>query len=192
MVGLVYTRLLRGSIVPLDKGKEIETNRLHLRQFEADDIDAYAAIMGDYGVGKGFPKGTGYTREESKKSLDNIVNHWDKHGFGIWAIADKQTDALLGRCGLNLLTETSEVEVDFVVAPKYWRNGFATEAAKAALIYGFETLDLDRIIALAKPENTASRKVMEKIGMHFVKNAQYWGITVVYYEVSKAEYNRAK
>jgi ribosomal-protein-alanine N-acetyltransferase len=175
--------------VPLDKGKEIETSRLHLRQFEADDIDAYAAIMGDYGVGKGFPKGTGYTREESKKSLDNIVNHWDKHGFGIWAIADKQTDALLGRCGLNLITETSEVEVDFVIAPKYWRNGFATEAAKAALIYGFETLDLDRIIALSKPENTASRKVMEKIGMHFVKNAQYWGITVVYYEVSKAEYN---
>jgi ribosomal-protein-alanine N-acetyltransferase len=174
----------------LAKGKEIETNRLRLGQFCADDLDAYAAIMGDSEVGKGFPKGTGYTPEESKRSLDSIMNHWDKHGFGIWAITERQMNALIGRCGLNLITETSEVEVDFVIAPKYWRRGFATEAAKAALTYGFTVLDLDRIIALAKPENTASRNVMGKIGMNFVKSAQYWGITCAYYNISKAEFNR--
>jgi ribosomal-protein-alanine N-acetyltransferase len=173
-----------------EKGKEIETGRLRLRQFHAEDLDAYAAIMGDSEVGKWFPKGTGYTCEESKRSLDIIINHWDKHGFGIWAITEKQMNALIGRCGLNLITETSEVEVDFVVAPKYWRRGFATEAARAAIVYGFATLDLDRIIALAKPENIASRKVIEKIGMHFMKNAQYWGITCAYYDISKEEYNR--
>ena len=170
--------------------KQIETSRLRLRQFGANDLDRYAAIMGTYEVGQGFPKGTGYTLEESKKSLATIMNHWNKHGFGIWAITDRRTHTLLGRCGLNLINETSEVEVDFVVAPEYWRRGFATEAARATLTYGFTVLDLDRIIALAKPENIASRKVIEKIGMHFVKNAQYWGITLAYYEVSIAEYNR--
>jgi ribosomal-protein-alanine N-acetyltransferase len=176
----------------LEKGREIETSRLRLRQFTADDFDAYAAIMGDYEVGKMFPKGTGYNRDESRRSLDSIINHWNKHGYGIWAVTDKQTNIIVGRCGLNLINETSEVEVDFVIAPKYWRRGFATEAAMAALKYGFGTLALNRIIALAKPENIASRRVIEKIRMHFVKDAQYWGITCAYYNISKAEYDRTR
>jgi RimJ/RimL family protein N-acetyltransferase len=168
-----------------ETSKTIETSRLFLRQFHPEDLASYATIMGEHEVGKGFPKGTGYTREESKRSLDSIMSHWSKYGFGIWAITDKLTHDIIGRCGLNLIEETSEVEVDFVVAPNYWRRGFATEAAKAALTYGFTVLGLERIIALAKPENTASRRVIEKTGMHFVKNAQYWGITVLYFEISK-------
>ena len=171
-----------------DENKEIRTNRLLLRCYSKEDLDAYARIMGDREVGKWFPKGDGYTREESEKSLKNILDHWNKFGFGIWAITDKANNVLLGRCGLNNITETSEVEVDFVIAPDYWRNGYATEAAKAALNYGFENLKLNRIIGLAKPENTASRRVIEKIGMQYVKEAQYWGITCAYYAISKSQY----
>ena len=155
--------------------KEILTNRLILRQFREDDLDAYAKIMGDRKVGKWFPKGDGYSHEESERSLKAILKHWAEHGFGIWAIVDKANDALTGRCGLNLIDETSEVEIDFVVSPNSWGKGYATEAAKTALAYGFENLRLQTIIALAKPENTASRRVIEKIGMHFIKKAEYWG-----------------
>jgi ribosomal-protein-alanine N-acetyltransferase len=169
-----------------DWDKEVKTDRLFLRRFSREDLDAYAGIMGDYEVGKWFPKGEGYTREEAKKSLDNILDHWSKHGFGIWAITDKDNKFLLGRCGLNLITETSEVEVDFVLARNYWGKGYATEAARAALAYGFDVLGLNRIIALTKPDNVASRRVIEKIGMRYVKNAEYWGIICAYYEVSKA------
>jgi len=165
--------------------KEVATDRLFLRQFSREDLDAYGAIMGDYEVGKWFPKGQGYTREEARRSLDNIMNHWVKNGFGIWAITDKITRVLLGRCGLNLIAETSEVEVDFVIARSYWGRGYATEAAMAALAYGFETLKLGRIIALAKPDNTASRRVIEKIGMRYVREDKYWGITCAYYEIAK-------
>jgi ribosomal-protein-alanine N-acetyltransferase len=168
--------------------KEIRTNRLCLRRFSKEDLDAYAKIMGDHEIGKWFPKGNGYTREESKKSLDNTIKHWDKHGFGIWAITDKKKKSLLGRCGLNLITETSEVEVDFVLAKDCWGNGYATEAAKAALAYGFGILKLDRIIALVKPDNIASRRVIEKIGMQYIQQAEYWGIICAYYSISKAEY----
>jgi ribosomal-protein-alanine N-acetyltransferase len=171
-----------------DEHGEIRTGRLLLRCFTEEDFEAYARIMGDRNVGRWFPKGDGYTREESEKSLGTILNHWDKHGFGIWAIVDKTSGALLGRCGLNFIAETSEVEVDFVVTPDSWGRGYATEAGKAALAYGFEKLNLDRIIALAKPDNTASRRVIEKIGMRYIKNAEYWGITCAYYAVSRSQY----
>lgn len=171
-----------------DENKGIRTNRLLLRRFSKEDLDAYAEIMGDREVGKWFPKGDGYTREESEKSLKSILDHWKRFGFGIWAITDKANNVLLGRCGLNMIAESSEVEVDFVIAPDYWGKGYATEAAEAALKYGFENLKLKRIIALAKPENTLSRRVIEKIGMRYLKDAQYWGITCVYYAISKLQY----
>jgi len=175
-------------MVESNNHKEIRTDRLYLRLFSKEDLDAYARIMGDHEVGKWFPKGDGYTHEEARRSLDSILKHWDKHGFGIWAVTDKEKGVLLGRCGLNLITETSEVEVDFVLGRNWWRRGYATEATKAVLAHGFETLKLDRIIALAKPENTASRRVMEKNGMRYIKNAEYWGMICAYYGISKAEY----
>jgi ribosomal-protein-alanine N-acetyltransferase len=144
--------------------------------------------MRDDEVGKWFPKGKGYTSEDAKKSMDSILKHWEEHGFGIWAVIDKEEGTLLGRCGPNLIAETSEVEVDFVIARNFWGKGFATEAAEVALAYGFGVLNLDRIIALSKPENTASRRVMEKAGMRYVRDAQYWGIICAYYEISKAEH----
>ena len=171
-----------------DEHEGIRTERLFLRRFTKEDLEAYTRIMGDKEVGGWFPKGDGYTREESEKSLRNILNHWDKHGFGIWAIVDKTSSVLLGRCGLNLIAETSEVEIDFVVAPDSWGRGYATETAKAALAYAFKKLNLDRIIALAKPDNTASRRVIEKLGMRYIKNTEYWGITCAYYAISRSQY----
>jgi ribosomal-protein-alanine N-acetyltransferase len=171
-----------------DRDTEITTNRLILRRLRKDDLETYAKIMGAREVGRWFPKGNGYTSEESEKSLNAILKHWDEHDFGIWAIIDKANGALIGRCGLNLIGETLEVEVDFVVSPTAWGNGYATEAAKAALAYGFQKLDLQTIIALAKPENTASRRVIEKIGMQFIRNAEYWGITCAYYTISKSQF----
>jgi len=168
--------------------KEINTRRLCLRQFRDKDFDAYATIMVDPEIGKWFPKGTGFSYQEAEKSFNSIREHWTRHGFGIWAVFHKKQTILIGRCGLNLIDETSEVEIDFLLAKKFWRKGYATEAAKAVLAYGFNILNLDRIIALAKIENIASRKVMEKIGMHYIKNAQYWRISCAYYDLTKADY----
>jgi len=168
-----------------DNSSEIVTDRLVLRRFKLEDFDAYAAIMGDDEVMKWFPNGKGYTREQAKKSLDAISNHWNTHSYGIWAVTDKQSGVLLGRCGLNFIAETLEVEVDFIIVRNHWRHGYATEAAQAALAYGFNILKLDKIIALTKPDNIASRRVIEKIGMQHLKDAEYWGITCAYYQIAK-------
>jgi len=169
--------------------KELTTKRLKLRHFRKEDIEIYAEIMGDNEIGKWFPKGIGYTHEEAQASLDNILSHWKKYGFGLWAITRKENPILIGRCGLNYISETSEVEIDFVLASRYWRKGYATEAAKASLYYGFKILFLDRIIALAKPENNASLRVIRKIGMHYIENTKYWNIICAKYELLKTQYN---
>ena len=169
------------------KNKEINTSRLSLRQFRNEDFDAYATIMADPEIGKWFPKGEGLSRGEAEKSFNSIREHWFRHGFGIWAILNKRK-ILIGRCGLNLIDETSEVEIDFLLTKKFWGKGYATEATKAVLEYGFKILNLDKIIALAKIENKASRKVMEKIGMRYLKDAQYSGILCAYYNINKTDY----
>ena len=169
--------------------KEITTERLRLRHFRKEDIKTYAEMMGDDEIGRWFPKGVGYTPEEAQKSFDNILSHWNKYGFGLWAITRRKNPCLIGRCGLNYIPETSEVEIDFVLARRYWKKGYATEAAKASLYYGFKFLSLDRIIALVKPENSASRKVIEKVGMHYITNAEYWNIICAKYEILRGEYN---
>ena len=84
---------------------DIVTDRLRLKPLGVEDLDAYAGIMGEPEVGKWFPKGTSYTREESEKSLSSIMEHWDKYGFGIWAVRTRDSPTLLGRCGLNTVTE---------------------------------------------------------------------------------------
>ena len=167
---------------------DIETARLCLRKFTLDYLDKYVALMGDYRVGRCFPKGEGYNREESEKSLENILEHWAKHGFGIWAVFRKEDNCFLGRCGLNNIAETSEIEVDFVITPEYWGCGYATEAAKAALLYGFKDLGFEKIIALAKPENIASKKVMMKNGMRYQRTAEYWGINCDIFEITTTEF----
>jgi ribosomal-protein-alanine N-acetyltransferase len=168
----------------------IRTKRLMLRQFQGQDMEAYVRMMGDREVGKWFPKGDGYTREEARRSLDAILKHWNQWGFGIWALVGREDPVLRGRCGFNRILETSEIEVDFVLARNYWRKGYATEAAEAVLAYGFNSLNFDRIIALAKPDNVASRRVIEKIGLRYQHDAEYWGITCAYFTLSRAAYTQ--
>jgi ribosomal-protein-alanine N-acetyltransferase len=85
----------------------------------------------------------------------------------------------LGRCGFCVfLDNTSEVELGYLLDKSYWRRGLATEASHASLKYGFEVVKLDRIVAIAKPENIASRRVMEKVGMKYEKDAYFYNTNV--------------
>ena len=168
--------------------KEIKTNRLNLRHFNKEDLETYSAIMDDNQIARWFPKGDSYTHEESEKSLNNILSHWMKYGFGLWAITKKENDQIIGRCGLNYILESSEVELDFIISKNYWNQGYATEASEAVIFYGFKILYLDKIIALSKPENIASRKVIEKTGLKYIGNVEYWNIPCVKYEILRTDY----
>ena len=166
---------------------EIETARLRLRMFRDEDLDAYAAMRADAEVMR-YIKSGGLTREQSVERWQTNLLRWRQNGFGNWAVTEKATGELMGWCGLGRLEETPDAEVGYGFAKKFWNTGAATEAARAGLRFGFEEAGLERIVAIAIPENTASRRVMEKLGMKYVKQAHHYDFEVVYYAITRDEF----
>jgi RimJ/RimL family protein N-acetyltransferase len=166
----------------------IETPRLLLRRFTRDDLDAWAEINADADVMRYVGDGKPRSRDESQRRLNAILDHWDRHGFGLWALVEKASGELMGFCGLQYLDNTPEIEVGYRLAKRFWGKGFATEAARASLRYGFETLGLDRIVAVVQPENVASCRVIEKIGLRYVKDARFYDTDVKYYAIIREEH----
>ena len=164
---------------------EIETSRLRLRMFRPSDLDALSRITGDAEVMKYLGTSGARTREKTKNTIDVILRHWDEHGFGIWALDHKMDGRLIGWCGLQMLEKTPEVEVAYLLARAYWNQGLATEAARASIEYGLNELRLDRIVAIARPENVGSYRVMEKVGMKYEKDAHFYNVDVVYYAIER-------
>jgi RimJ/RimL family protein N-acetyltransferase len=164
---------------------EIETSRLRLRMFTHDDLDALSRITSDPEVMKYLGTSGPRTKEKTQNTIDAILRHWNREGFGIFAVEHKADGRLIGWCGLQTLEKTPEVEVAYLLAREYWNQGMATEAARAAIEYGFNQLKLDRIVAIARPENVGSYRVMEKVGMRYERDAHFYDVDVVYYAIER-------
>lgn len=169
--------------------REIETPRLRLRQFTPDDLDDLYCLYSSPDLMRYIGKGA-RTKKEAQTALSSIIKHYE-HGFGMWAVTHKDNGKLIGRCGLCFLDNTPEVELGYLLEKSYWCKGLATEASHASLKYGFEVVKLDKIVAIAKPENIASRRVMEKVGMKYEKDAYFYNNDVVYYSISRDVYQNA-
>ncbi|MEH2284512.1 MAG: GNAT family N-acetyltransferase [Nostoc sp.] len=164
---------------------DIETARLQLRHFSLKDFDYLFRLYSDVEVMRYLsPR----TREQTQASLSKHIQQWQHHNFGMWAVIHKETSAMIGRCGLGFLENTPEVEIGYVFDKSYWNMGLATEASLATLKFGFGKVKLDRIVAIAHPENLASVRVIQKVGMKYEKNASYYGHDVVYYAISHTEW----
>ncbi len=163
----------------------VETERLRLRPFVTDDWSVLARLYGDDTIMRHMQSGRGLARPEAEArargNINNFNDHWRRRGFGVWAVTDRQTGRLLGQCGLRFVEEAGDVEVLYLLNKTAWGRGLATEAADAALTFGFETERLQRIIGLVRPENTASRKVLEKVGLAFQRIAPIWDMTCCWY-----------
>ncbi|RPI21572.1 MAG: N-acetyltransferase [Chloroflexota bacterium] len=149
----------------------LETKRLILRHLEPGDLDSLYKLYSDPEVRRYFPEGT-LTYAETQEELEWFLNGHPKHPeLGLWATIHKETNQLIGRCGLLPWTIDGrfEVEVAYLLGKEYWGQGLGTEAARAIRDYGFEKLGLARLICLIDRENLASIKVAEAIGMVFEK-----------------------
>ena len=165
----------------------IETERLQLREFSPDDAQSMFDLNAD-------PEVIKYTGDQPFESIDQaktfLENYKDykKNGFGRWAIITKSDHEFIGWCGLKL-NEEKLIDLGFRVFRKHWNKGYATEAAKFCLNYGFETLGFDQIIGRVVAENTASIKVLEKLGMRYWKSDTCHGFeNARYYCISKARF----
>jgi ribosomal-protein-alanine N-acetyltransferase len=152
----------------------LETQRLFLRHYVLNDVDRLFAFYSDPDVVKYIPDAP-RTFEETKEELEWFMNGHPKFPeLGLWATIHKETGEFIGRCGLIPWTidEQHEVEVAFALSKAYWGQGLATEVARALVHYGFEHLQLSRLICLIEHGNQASIKVATKIGMTFEKEGQ--------------------
>ncbi|HYH12734.1 MAG TPA: GNAT family N-acetyltransferase [Thermomicrobiales bacterium] len=164
----------------------VETERLLLRPLSTEDLDDHHAVVGsDPDV---TWSGTARTLEESRTYLEEHRLHWAEHGFGMWAVIEKGSGRLLGHAGLQYLEETGDVQVGYYLGKLAWGSGFATEAGRAALRYGFEVLGLPHIVAVVRPENRASQHVLSKLGLHRSRVAPHYGFVVEVWRIDAQQY----
>ena len=162
----------------------IETERLVLREFVPEDAALVLALNTDSEVTRFMPKHA-YENEDLKRATKRVeisMAYYEKHsGLGIWPTVLKGSGETIGWTCLKHLGETDEIELGYRFLPQFWGRGLCTEISTALVRYGFEDLGLQRIVGITDPRNLASRRVLEKLGFRYVKDAHYYGHDVHYF-----------
>jgi RimJ/RimL family protein N-acetyltransferase/alpha-beta hydrolase superfamily lysophospholipase len=168
------------------------TPRLVMRAFTPLDAERYHRLLGGESVLRYFPDPTPPSRERSRELLQRVVEHWEREGFGLWALEDRATGEFVGRCGLQRIPDTGEIEADGILDRPHWGLGLALEAATAAMRFGFLERNMASIVGIVHPENGASRRVLEKLGMRLTGAARYFGMECLRYEIARAAFLEAR
>ncbi len=156
----------------------LETERLLIRPFTSDDVEAvHLHVLSDADVMRwASPDRLPFSLEQSREAVERYVSQQQMAGFSMWAVVDRSSGALVGICGLiPYAWRGPEVEIGYRIRRSSWRRGYATEAARASLAFGFAELGLERIVAVTDPMNVASKRVLEGIGMTYEGVTDYGG-----------------
>jgi ribosomal-protein-alanine N-acetyltransferase len=166
----------------------LETERLILRPFEPGDAEELFAVHSEPSTFEFIGSGPPQSPDDTRARIARATAHFEEHGFAMSAVVERASGRVIGDCGLQLLEGGPEVELGYRLGSAYRGRGFATEAGRAWLAYGLETLGLERIVAVAWPENVASWRVMEKCGMRRVGPGEHYGHETIVYEITRAEF----
>lgn len=169
----------------------LETDRLLLRVFRPEDLDAFAEIEADPEVMRFYASGP-RPREWAERGVRYFIGLQERHGFSPWAVVHKADHRFLGFCGLlpQTIDGADEVEVGYKLARADWGRGLATEAARACRDWGFSHSSVPRLVSIIDPGNAASIRVAEKNGMRHEKDAEYDGKTCRIYAIRRDEWER--
>mgnify|MGYP001459858089 CR=1 FL=1 len=166
----------------------IETERLIFRKFTLDDLPKLVELRSDEEVIRYLGGKRLQNPEAIEKRIRFYIECYEKYGFGICAMIWKETGEMIGWSGLHPLEQTGEIEVAYGMIKKFWGMGIGSESARAWLEYGFLKSGLSRIVAIAAPENKASWRIMEKLGMTREKTGVFYGMECVFYAISREEF----
>ncbi len=144
-------------------------------------------ILEAEGVLRYYPTSDPPDLERVERLITRQIEHWEAHGYGWWAVDVVANGELIGWNGLQYLPETDETEIGYLLARPYWGQGLATEGAGVGMRFGFETLQIPTIIGIVHPENIASQRVLEKIGLQFQEEAEYFGMACYKYLAENLE-----
>jgi RimJ/RimL family protein N-acetyltransferase len=167
--------------------KILETERLLMRRLVASDLDDLYALYRDPEIRRYFPEGV-LSLEDTREELEWFLNgHPDHPALGLWATIHKPSGTFIGRCGLLPWTidGVDEVEIAYLIAKPFQRQGLGAEAARALVRYGFETLGLKRLIALIDTAHEASIGTAEKAGLRYWKEVEIEGARSTVYGLSR-------
>ncbi|CAA7614488.1 GNAT family N-acetyltransferase [Magnetospirillum sp. SS-4] len=161
----------------------IETARLILRAFQDADIPEFQRIYADPVVMEHMngPK----TPDVARISVERKAAKWQSQGYGFWCVEDKASGTAIGHCGLDFLDPLGEVECGYLLDRPFWGRGLATEMVRATLEWGFSQKNFETIIAIARPENIASMRVMENAGMTRRGEVIVWERTFFRYAINR-------
>ena len=159
----------------------LETERTRLRQFTRGDLDRLAEMVADEEQMRFYPRPR--SRAEASAWLDRNLRLYEEVGYGFWLMESPSTSEFFGYCGIRPLEigGVTETEMGWHTAKHFWGRGLATEGALACRDLAFETFGLERLVATIAPEHLASRRVAEKIGMIFEREAELDGWRCVLY-----------
>jgi RimJ/RimL family protein N-acetyltransferase len=160
--------------------QRLETPRLFLREMRAADVESLHRLFSDPLLMRFWPV---FTRAETEQWVAANQRRYAQDGFGLWAVTFKSSDEAIGDCGMvrHEVDGTMETGIGWHLLREHWGRGYATEAAAASRDYAFAQLGVERLVASIHPENYASRRVAEKIGMRLIKEYHHWrGLRLLY------------
>jgi ribosomal-protein-alanine N-acetyltransferase len=170
----------------------IETQHLILRAWAPQDAEAWFHILQEEGILRYFPNPNPPARAKAGDYIAHHLQHWTGFGYGHWAVVTCEDGRVVGWDGLEYLSELKQTEVAYLLSKSVWGRGYATEAARAAIRFGFEAAGLDEIIGLVHPDNIGSVRVLEKCGMTFADRLTLWGLEMSRYRIGRAAYDRTR
>lgn len=177
---------------PFTDPEPIETERLRLRMFRPDDVDQMVPFYADPEVMKWMSTGQPIPRERVELAIPRYIERFHENGFGVFAVELKDSDMLVGYCGIVYLDNTPEVEIGYLFGRPYWGKGYATEAATAARDFGFNVVGLPRLVGITRHENIPSQRVLQKIGLRYEKDAFYYNMDCKYFSLDRDQYERQR
>ena len=164
---------------------EITTTRLHMSPLSSSDLDAMHAIMISPGVRRFLWDDEIIARQRLDEILVVSDSSFAESGCGLWTVALRESKEVIGFCGFWNFHEPPQRELLYGISEEHWNSGLATEAARAMLEYGFLRLRLESIQASTDFANTASVRVMQKLGMTFIKRQDSQGLDTVFYSIRR-------
>lgn len=154
---------------------EFETERLKIRMFTPADLEDLYAQLSDPDVMRYYP--AVLSEEECRNWLHGILRDYRTSGFGMLAVHLKETGEYVGQAGImrRLMDGCEHHFLAYLMRKEFWGHGYASEAARRILDYGFQTLGIHKVEALIVPDNTRSIRLAERLGMHFDSTTQHQG-----------------
>ena len=162
----------------------LQTESIILREFTQSDVDEMAPIYSDEEVMKYIGLGGAVGRDGTERMIASFRESYKSKGFGIWGCEDKSSGKLIGHCGFNTLPD-GLTEIAYLLDKPFWGKGLATSVSIQTLNYGFNVLNFSEVVALAYPQNAASVRIMQKLGMKHCGIKSYFGKDFVFYKTGK-------